>query len=213
MANRATGRLIPFERDGKFGFANEDGELMVKPVFDRIDFDKSSSYMYLIKGTSRFRTHCYYDNYDLICVDMIENLYVSRYFLDINGNVSKQRLSYNYGYAVIEKNGLSGVIDENGRIVVPTQFLRALCFREIGYVINLISPIKVAGLTREFIFVSSLGCLNEETMFKIGDWLTFCPYAYWYYDRERRELVSLDIDRFGRYKFRDYVKKEDYMPE
>ena len=110
-------------------------------------------------------------------------------------------------YRIVERDRLFGIADETGKEIVPVRFDWAYCDKNVEYAVCLyISRAE----NRAVIFIKDLQSLNAKAMYDIGDYYHSYPDGYWYYDRERRALLKLDIDRSGRYKLGEPVSRSDY---
>lgn len=93
--------LRPMQKDGKWGLINAKNELILKPTYDHIDYEKDG--LFVVKKNERYG------------------------FIDRTGNlVIDLQFEYAYdfkdGFAGVKKNGKYGFIDKTGHIVVEPQF-------------------------------------------------------------------------------------------
>ena len=142
--------LIPFEKDGKVGFIDKKGVVVIKPIYDehKGEFFSEENLVAVRKEKKWSVIDCTGKEllpfeYSLIFPSCDSKLVVletwdgyeamdlsSEPFKVISKNVYKPIFAFRYGYAKVEKDGKWGIINSSGKLVLDTKYIDMYSFHD-----------------------------------------------------------------------------------
>ena len=134
--------LAKVEKDGKWGFIDKNGKVVIEPQFDDAgDFSegfaqvkKDGKYGFIDKS-GKVVIEPQFDNVEYFIEGFAQVEKDGKYgFIDKNGKVIEPQFdevgSFSEGFVCVEKDGKWGFIDKNGKVVIEPQYSSADGFSE-----------------------------------------------------------------------------------
>lgn len=171
--------LLPHASDGKYGFVNQSGEWVVPPVYDKVK-KFNGKYTTGLKNDSIFiinrlgkasfvdrtRDITFFINGYLAIQNTEGKWAFGDSLFNMLTDYEYNTVKYSYGYYVVSKNGLSGVLDKNFITVLDFKF-NSLRFINAYYIYGKISNSKLYFST--YGGIKALNTISDRMNYYVSD--------------------------------------------